>query len=76
MYDYSKLLGAMRAKGISQDQLAHKISINPATLNAKLKNNSQFKQQEILDIMRVLEIPATEIQSYFFAHKLAKTQVS
>ena len=68
MYNYSKLLGAMKEKGISQDKLALEININPATLNSKLKNKSQFKQQEMLDIMRVLSIPPTEIQTYFFVH--------
>lgn len=68
VYNYSKLLGAMREKGMSQDQLAHEIKVNPSTLNAKLKNNSQFKQQEILDIMQALSLPITEIQLYFFAH--------
>lgn len=67
MYDYSRLLGVMREKGISQEQLAQRIHINPATLNAKLQNKSQFKQKEMLDIMELLELPSTEIQSYFFA---------
>ena len=75
MYDYSRLLGAMREKAISQEQLAQKIHINPATLNAKLQNKSQFKQKEMLDIMQVLDLPGNDIQSYFFARKLAKTQV-
>lgn len=66
MYDYSKLLGAMREKHITQDNLAEKIGLNSATLNQKLKNNSQFKQNEMLDILRCLELPLSDIEKYFF----------
>jgi len=68
VYDYSKLLGAIREKGLSQEQLATQIRVNPATLNAKLQNRSQFRQNEMTDIMRVLCLPLADIQSYFFAH--------
>ena len=67
MYNYSKLLGAMREKGITQDALAQRIGLNSATLNQKLKNNSQFKQSEMRDILACLGLTVKEIPEYFFA---------
>lgn len=67
-YNYSKLLGVIREKGLSQEQLARQVHINPATLNAKLQSRSQFKQQEISDIMCTLCLPIEEVELYFFAH--------
>ncbi|MEG2081440.1 MAG: DUF739 family protein, partial [Oscillospiraceae bacterium] len=61
MYNYSKLLGAMREKGLVQDELANRINVNAATLNKKLKNNSQFKQNEIVDICHQLSLPLSNI---------------
>lgn len=66
MYDYSKLLGAMREKGITQEALAQRIGLNSATLNQKLKNNSQFKQGEMQKILRCLDLPISDIEKYFF----------
>ncbi len=66
MYNYSKLLGVMREKGITQELLAQKVGLNSATLNQKLKNNSQFKQSEIHDILKCLGIPISDVSKYFF----------
>lgn len=68
MYDYRKLLGEMRAKNMSQEALASEIHINPATLNAKLKNKTQFRQDEIYAIMMALSLPMSTVEAYFFAH--------
>ena len=65
-YDYSKLLGRMREKGYTQETLAIKIGISPASMNIKLCNKSDFKQSEIKTICVILEIPFDEIPLYFF----------
>lgn len=65
-YNYSKLLGRMKERGITQEQLAKEIGINEATLNSKLNNRFQFKADEIDAICRVLDIPNEEIGAYFF----------
>lgn len=67
-YDYSKLLGAIKEKRLSQVELAEKIGMNPATLNRKLSNESQFKQKEMQQIMTVLDLSQDNITHYFFAH--------
>jgi DNA-binding XRE family transcriptional regulator len=66
-YDYSELLGKLRAKKITQEELAKKIHLNPSTLNQKLNNKSDFSQTEMRNICRVLEVPIENIVSYFFA---------
>lgn len=68
LYDYSQLLGRLKEKKITQDQLAAKMGISPASMNLKLCNKSPFKQDEILAICDVLNIISSEIPAYFFYH--------
>ena len=65
-YDYSELLGLMKAKKLRQEDLAQKIRMNPATLNLKLNNKSEFTQSQIRQICAVLEIPLNLVSKYFF----------
>ena len=66
-YNYSKLLGRMREKGVTQEDAAEKMGKNAATFSRKLNNLNYFTQSEISILCRVLEIPDTEIGDYFFA---------
>lgn len=66
-YDYSELLGRIKAKKITQEELAKQIHLNPSTLNQKLNNKSDFSQTEMRNICQVLDIPIDNIVSYFFA---------
>ena len=68
-YNYSKLLGRMKERGITQEQLAQEIGVNEATLNSKLNNKFNFKANEMDAICRVLDIPNIEIGEYFFLHQ-------
>ena len=68
VYDYSKLLGKLKEKNLTQDQLSAKIGISPASVNLKLCNKSPFKQDEILAICDVLDIAYADIPAYFFWH--------
>ena len=67
-YDYSKLLGRMKEKNITQDVLAKRIGLQPTTLSQKLNNKARFKQSEISLICDILDIDAGQIGVYFFAH--------
>ena len=67
-YDYSKLLGRMKEKNVTQDILARKIGLQPPTLSQKLNNKARFKQAEISMICEILDIEANQIGAYFFAH--------
>ena len=66
-YNYSKLLGRMREKGITQEDVAEKMGKNAATFSRKLNNLNYFTQSEISSLCCILEIPDSEIGNYFFA---------
>lgn len=67
VYDYSKLLGRLREKKITQSELAGKLGISETSLNLSLNNKRPFKQSEISNICDCLAIPVDYIDSYFFA---------
>ena len=71
-FDYSKLLGLMREKQITQNELASKIGNTAATLNLKLNNKAKFKQCEIVQICDILGIDGDNIGAYFFTTKVQK----
>ena len=65
-YDYSKLLGRMKEKGYTQEKLASEAGISAATMNLKLGNKRDFKQDEIGAICQILDIAFADIPAYFF----------
>ena len=66
-YNYSKLLGRMKERAITQEQLAKEIDKDKSTVNAKLNGKNAFTTKEIDDICKVLDISNSEIGDYFFA---------
>lgn len=66
-YNYSRLLGRMKERGITQEGLSTEIGVNESTLNSKLNNKYGFKQNEMDAICKVLDISPEEIGAYFFA---------
>ena len=66
-YNYSKLLGRIRERGYTQEQLAKAIGKNKGTISGKLNNQFSFTQEEMDEICKVLEINNNEIGEYFFA---------
>lgn len=66
-YNYSKLLGRIKERGLTQEQLAKLIRKNKSTVSAKLNGQFAFTTVEIDDICRVLDISNNEIGDYFFA---------
>lgn len=75
MFDYSALRGAMRAKNVTQEQLAARIGISTTSLINKLKGaNPYFKADEIILIKEALELPGIE-EFFFVPSDLRKTQV-
>lgn len=69
IYDYSKLLGRIREKGFTQKALAYAVNISEASLNLALNNKRKFKQDEIMALCGVLEIPISCVEQYFFCRK-------
>ena len=66
-YNYSKLLGRIKERGFTQEQLAKAIGKNKGTLSAKINGQFAFTAKEIDDICKVLDISNDEIGTYFFA---------
>lgn len=69
-FDYSKLLGKIKEKGLTQETLAKNIGITPGSLSEKLNNKANFKQKEIFLICQILGISDGEVGEYFFATKV------
>lgn len=67
MYDYSKLIGRISEKRLTREALASRIGITDGALRDKLKGRTQFKQNEIVQIIDVLDLKPKDIASYFFA---------
>ena len=68
-YDYSKLLGLIRERGLTQDEFAAKIGICPSSLCQKIHNRRDFGQEEIVRSCVVLGISAADMHKYFFCGK-------
>lgn len=66
-FNHSKLLGKLKERGFTQEEVAKHIKINKCTLSAKLNNKNAFTTDEMVDICRLLDIPKHEIGDYFFA---------
>ena len=66
-YNYSKLLGRIKECGLTQEALSKAIGKDKSTLSSKLNGQFEFKQKEMDDICRVLDISNDEIGDYFFA---------
>lgn len=66
VFDYSKLLGAMKERGLTQEEMARRIKMSPSTLNVKLNNKGFFDVREMIRILSVLNINVEHINTYFF----------
>ena len=65
-YNYSKLLGIMRENAVTQGDLARKIGISEVSLNKKLRNKSQFKQEEMESILSAFGMTKHDVATIFF----------
>ena len=73
MVFYGKLLGRIREKGFTQEQLANLVGMTPGTMSMKLNNQAYFKQKEIIAISDALDIPYSDIGEYFFVREVRKS---
>lgn len=70
MFDYSKLKGRIKEKGLTQEDVAKYIKKGKSTFSLKLNNQSLFVQDEISEIIKLLDISPEEIKEYFFTEKI------
>nr|DAV37613.1 MAG TPA: helix-turn-helix domain protein [Caudoviricetes sp.] len=72
MINSMELKAEIKRSGLTQDQLANKIGIDPSTLNRKINNkNSTLSVDEAQKIVAVLNIPEEKLAVIFFNSKLA-----
>ena len=72
VYDYSKLKGRITEKLGSQSNFAKKMKLSETTIYSKLNSKIEFKQSEIIDACKLLDIPEDELRKYFFTQLVKK----
>ncbi|MGM9636952.1 MAG: DUF739 family protein [Eubacteriales bacterium] len=65
-HDYSKLKGRIVEKMKNQTAFAHKLGLSQSTVSQKLNNIVDFTQSDIEAAIEALDIPKSDIVSYFF----------
>jgi hypothetical protein len=73
VYDYSKLLGRIKEKYGTRENLVKEITISSTSLNLRLNNKLKFDQQDIKELCIALDINEEEIPDYFFKEKVRKS---
>lgn len=78
MVKVNELKAGLRRVGLTQEQLARKLGIDPSTLNKKLNNTdgSVISVKMANSIAKELNLSANELVEIFFAPELAETQAS
>ena len=74
MYNTEKLKARIAEKFGNQKEFSKKIGISRPTLCRYLKNGSDWKGSYIIRAIRALEIPDSEVDAYFFAPMVAKSE--
>lgn len=75
IFDYSKLRGRIKERFDSESNFSRIAHTSQASLSAKLNNKAYFKPNDILLILKLLEIPDEELKEYFFNQKVRKTEL-
>lgn len=65
-FDYSKLIGRIREKGLTQGKVAQRIGVSDNTFTSRIKSRTYFCSAEIEEICKLLDIGSSEIGAYFF----------
>ena len=65
-WNYAKLRGRIKEIFGTQEAFAKAIGISSVSLSQRLNNVLEFTQEEIFNSCEVLNIPFTDMMSYFF----------
>ena len=69
-FDYLDLFKKIRGEFGSVAVFAEKMGVKPVTIRKKLRNESQWKNKEMLTAMELLGIPFEDMRRYFFTPKV------
>lgn len=75
MFDYCKLTNRITEKFSCDVNFAIKMGFSERTLSLKLNNKGDFKQSEIVKACTLLDIPLSEVNSYFFTIKVQNIEL-
>ena len=67
---YARLRGRIKEYFGTEKEFSEAMKKNPATISAKLNNNSTWKREDIEKACTLLEIPIEKVHLYFFEEKL------
>lgn len=70
MFDQKKFKLAALEQGLSIEQIAVEIGINPATLYRKMSGVSDFTRCELQNLRRLLQLTPDQFEAIFFAPEL------
>lgn len=65
-WNYAKLRGRIKEIFGTQEAFAKAIGISSVSLSQRLNNVLEFTQEEMFNSCEVLNIPLTDMMSYFF----------
>lgn len=65
-YDYSKLKGRIVEMCGTRREFARRMGISEVSISNKLRGVNPWRQDDIYDAMRILNIPPENIFEYFF----------
>lgn len=76
MVNTRALKGKLKERGMTQEEAAKALGIDPSTFNRKINNENGdvITVREAEKISALLLIPKSELGNIFFADKLAETQ--
>ncbi len=73
-FKYNRLKGRIIENCLTQRDFAKVVQIGYTSLNRKLNNHCEFTQLEIIKICDALGIPYTQINEFFFAMEVQKSE--
>lgn len=71
-FDYRKLKAAIIERYNSQSAFAKEIGVSERTLSLKMNGKIAWKQPEIIQAIKALNLTTDDIQEYFFKEKSSK----
>ncbi|MBO6231758.1 MAG: DUF739 family protein [Ruminococcus sp.] len=72
MTNSTKLRGRIVEKGYTLGKFAEVIHLSRVSLRKKMNGESEFKASELENICAILDIPSSQIDSYFFTNNVPK----
>lgn len=70
LFDYRKLLGRITEMCGTQANFAKRINVSERSISLKLNNKLSFRQDEIEEICKELDIPQEQVGLYFFTKQV------